>query len=75
MIIIVATFGQALSGSAPAVHIINVLVVWRFLVCPIKDSYNISSHITDRWELVSVEIILFLLLFLQSLPPRRFVDA
>lgn len=32
MIIIVATFGQALSGQAPAIHIIGVLVVWRFLV-------------------------------------------
>ena len=32
MIIIVATFGQALSGQAPAVGIIGVLVVWRFIV-------------------------------------------
>ena len=32
MIIIIATFGQALSGQAPAIHIIGVLVVWRFLV-------------------------------------------
>jgi len=29
---IVATFGQAVSGNAPAVHIIAVLVVWRFIV-------------------------------------------
>ena len=32
MIIIVATFAQALSGSAKSVSIIGVLVVWRFLV-------------------------------------------
>ena len=32
MIIIVATFAQALSGQADAVTIIGVLVVWRFLV-------------------------------------------
>lgn len=32
MIIIVATFGQAVSGNGDAVSIIGVLVVWRFLV-------------------------------------------
>jgi hypothetical protein len=32
MIIIVATFGQALSGSGHAVNIIGVIIVWRFLV-------------------------------------------
>jgi len=32
MIIIVATFAQALSGEAPAIHIIGVLIVWRFIV-------------------------------------------
>jgi PHS family inorganic phosphate transporter-like MFS transporter len=32
MIIIVATFAQALSGSADAVSIIGVLIVWRFIV-------------------------------------------
>lgn len=35
MIIIVATFAQALSGQAPAIHIIGVLVVWRFIVSDI----------------------------------------
>jgi PHS family inorganic phosphate transporter-like MFS transporter len=34
MIIIVATFAQAMSGGAHAVSIIGVLVVWRFLVRP-----------------------------------------
>lgn len=32
MIIIFATFAQALSANGPAVTIIGVLVVWRFLV-------------------------------------------
>ena len=32
MIIIVATFAQALSGTADSVSIIGVLVVWRFIV-------------------------------------------
>ena len=32
MIIIVATFAQALSGTGNSVSIIGVLVVWRFLV-------------------------------------------
>ena len=34
MIMIIATFGQALSGQAPAVGIIGVLIVWRFIVSP-----------------------------------------
>lgn len=32
MIIIIATFGQAMSGGAHAVGIIGVLIVWRFIV-------------------------------------------
>ena len=32
MIIIIGTFAQALSGDGKVVHIIGVLVVWRFLV-------------------------------------------
>jgi MFS transporter, PHS family, inorganic phosphate transporter len=31
-IIITATFCQALAGSARAINIINVLIVWRFIV-------------------------------------------
>ena len=44
MIIIIATFGQALSGQAPAIHIIGVLVVWRFLVS--LDLSNLLSNFT-----------------------------
>lgn len=32
MIMIVATFGQALSGQAASVNIIGALIVWRFIV-------------------------------------------
>ncbi len=32
MIMIIATFAQALSGQSPSVNIIGVLVVWRFIV-------------------------------------------
>jgi PHS family inorganic phosphate transporter-like MFS transporter len=32
MIMIVATFGQALAGQAPAVSVIGVIIVWRFIV-------------------------------------------
>lgn len=37
MIIVTATFAQALAGNAPAVNIIGVLVVWRFIVSTIPD--------------------------------------
>jgi len=32
MIMIIATFGQALAGEAPAVNILGVIIVWRFIV-------------------------------------------
>ena len=32
MIIIIGTFGQALSGEAHAVNIVGVIIVWRVLV-------------------------------------------
>lgn len=34
MIIIIATFAQALSGNSSAVKIIGALIVWRFIVSP-----------------------------------------
>jgi MFS transporter, PHS family, inorganic phosphate transporter len=33
VIIVAATFMQALAGSSPAVGIIGALIMWRFLVC------------------------------------------
>jgi PHS family inorganic phosphate transporter-like MFS transporter len=50
MIIIVATFGQALSGQAPAIHIIGVLVVWRFLMgVGIGGDYPLSAVISSEF--------------------------
>jgi len=50
MIIIIATFGQALSGQAPAIHIIGVLVVWRFLMgIGIGGDYPLSAVISSEF--------------------------
>jgi len=60
MIMIVATFGQAVSGNAPAVHILGVLIVWRFIV---SYPFNNTSHLVsnprvdgrwNRWRLPSI---------------------
>lgn len=57
MIIIVATFAQALSGNAHAVHIIGVLIVWRFIVS-ITLLLSFPSHIWSRWASELAVIIL-----------------
>jgi PHS family inorganic phosphate transporter-like MFS transporter len=50
MIMIVATFGQAVSGNAPAVHIIGVLVVWRFIMgVGIGGDYPLSAVISSEF--------------------------
>ncbi|KAF8962717.1 phosphate transporter [Flammula alnicola] len=50
MVMIVATFGQALSGNAPAVHIIGVLVVWRFIMgVGIGGDYPLSAVISSEF--------------------------
>lgn len=50
MIIIVATFGQALSGQAAAVKIIGVLVVWRFIMgVGIGGDYPLSAVISSEF--------------------------
>jgi PHS family inorganic phosphate transporter-like MFS transporter len=50
MIIIIATFAQALSGSAPAIHIIGVLVVWRFIMgVGIGGDYPLSAVISSEF--------------------------
>ncbi|TFK40044.1 phosphate transporter [Crucibulum laeve] len=50
MIIIVATFAQALSGHAPAIHIIGVLVVWRFIMgVGIGGDYPLSAVISSEF--------------------------
>lgn len=51
MIMIIATFGQALSGQAPAVGIIGVLIVWRFIVSPSAtiNPSTLPHHYFIRW--------------------------
>jgi PHS family inorganic phosphate transporter-like MFS transporter len=50
MIMIVATFAQALSGQAAAIHIIGVLVVWRFVMgVGIGGDYPLSAVISSEF--------------------------
>ncbi|KAF9496827.1 phosphate transporter [Pleurotus eryngii] len=50
MIMIIATFGQALSGSGPAVHIIGALIVWRFIMgVGIGGDYPLSAVISSEF--------------------------
>jgi PHS family inorganic phosphate transporter-like MFS transporter len=50
MIIIVATFGQAVSGNGHAVGIIGVLVVWRFVMgIGIGGDYPLSAVISSEF--------------------------
>ncbi|KDR76371.1 hypothetical protein GALMADRAFT_247813 [Galerina marginata CBS 339.88] len=50
LIIIVATFAQALSGQAAAVRIIGVLVVWRFIMgVGIGGDYPLSAVISSEF--------------------------
>ncbi|PAV16095.1 phosphate transporter [Pyrrhoderma noxium] len=51
MIIIIATFGQALSGHAAAVNIIGVLIVWRFSMgIGIGGDYPLSAVIASEFS-------------------------
>ncbi|KAI9000665.1 phosphate transporter [Trametes punicea] len=50
MLIIVATFGQALSGQGHAVNIIGVLIVWRFIMgVGIGGDYPLSAVISSEF--------------------------
>lgn len=50
MLIIIATFGQALSGQGHAVGIIGVLVVWRFIMgIGIGGDYPLSAVISSEF--------------------------
>jgi len=50
MIIIVATFGQAVSGNGDAVSIIGVLVVWRFIMgVGVGGDYPLSAVISSEF--------------------------
>ena len=75
MIIIIATFAQALSGHAPAVHIIGVLVVWRFLVSGVSLGFlsRILAEQSTRWVSASAVTTRSLPSSLPSLLPLGFV--
>ncbi|KAH8826641.1 phosphate permease [Flagelloscypha sp. PMI_526] len=50
MIIIIATFAQALSGNASAVNIFGVLIVWRFIMgVGIGGDYPLSAIISSEF--------------------------
>ena len=50
MIIVVATFAQALSGQAPAIHLLGVLIVWRFIMgVGIGGDYPLSAVISSEF--------------------------
>jgi len=50
IIIITATFAQALSGSGPGVSIIGVLTVWRFIMgVGIGGDYPLSAVIASEF--------------------------
>ncbi|KIJ66730.1 hypothetical protein HYDPIDRAFT_85185 [Hydnomerulius pinastri MD-312] len=50
MIMIIATFGQALSGQAPAVGIVGVIIVWRFIMgVGIGGDYPLSAIISSEF--------------------------
>ncbi|KAM6493753.1 inorganic phosphate transporter [Amanita muscaria] len=51
MIMIVATFAQALSGNADAVNIIGALVVWRFIMgVGVGGDYPLSAVISSEFS-------------------------
>ena len=77
MIIIVATFAQALCGNSQSVKIIGALVVWRFVVS-LPPSYLPLTHLPQFFSIprrvwVLVVTTLWVLSSPQNLPPQKFV--
>ena len=55
MLVIVASFGQALAGQAHAANIIGVLVVWRFIMgVGIGGDYPLSSVIPSEFASANI---------------------
>ena len=55
MLIIVASFGQALSGQAHAANIFGVLIVWRFIMgVGIGGDYPLSSVIPSEFASTNI---------------------
>ncbi|KAG2131377.1 major facilitator superfamily domain-containing protein [Suillus clintonianus] len=50
MVMIIATFGQALAGQAPAVNVLGVIIVWRFIMgVGIGGDYPLSAIISSEF--------------------------
>ncbi|KAG1869649.1 major facilitator superfamily domain-containing protein [Suillus tomentosus] len=50
MVMIIATFGQALAGQAPAVNVLGVIIVWRFIMgVGIGGDYPMSAIISSEF--------------------------
>lgn len=55
MIIIIATFGQALAGNAHGVNIFGVLIVWRFIMgVGIGGDYPLSAIISSEFSSTAI---------------------
>ena len=64
MLVIVASFGQALAGQAYAANIIGVLVVWRFIMgVGIGGDYPLSAIITSEFAPVNIRGRLMAIVF------------
>lgn len=51
-IVIIATFGQAVSSQGPVLNIVSILIVWRFIVS-ISDFPNVcrnTEYGPTSWE-------------------------
>ena len=46
LIMIVATFGQAVSGQGPVLNIVGILIVWRVMVSVL---YSSRARINIEW--------------------------
>ena len=46
LIMIVATFGQAVSGQGKVLNIVSILIVWRVIVSVLESSW---AHINIEW--------------------------
>jgi PHS family inorganic phosphate transporter-like MFS transporter len=50
MIIVTSTFAQAIAGAGPAVHIVGVITLWRFIMgVGIGGDYPLSAVITSEF--------------------------
>jgi len=76
MIIIIATFGQAVAGSGHAVNFLGVMIVWRFIVCsPFTLIFFQPLMMVLRWVWALEEIIHYQQSFHPNSLALTFVDV